>query len=480
VTDDLFDPDRRKTLDRLRADGVDPYPPRAPVPTPIEKARGLVDASEAPETTVAGRVVAHRPFGKLAFLVLQDRTGRMQAALRKQDLDAKAWALYERLDLGDLLAARGKVGRTKTGEVTLFATGIVLLAKSLLPPPEKWHGLADAELRTRLRYVDLWASEGVREVFEKRARLIRAIRAFLDGRGYVEVETPVFHAIAGGAAARPFTTHHNALDLDLHLRIALELPLKKLLVGGMERVYEIGRVFRNEGISKKHNPEFTMLESYEAYADYEGIARLVEEMFAEAARAVVGGTEVPFRGRTVPFAPPFRRALYAELFREHAGFDLFDEKACRAKARGLGIPEAGRPPLVVANDLFENLVEERLEGPVFVLDYPAEVCPLAKRKPSDPRFAERFELFVAGMELANAFTELNDPLLQEAIFRAQVASRDEEAPREIDADFLRALAHGMPPAGGLGVGIDRLAMVLTDRPSIRDVILFPLLRPDRG
>ena len=477
---DLFDSDRLKTLERLRAEGIDPYPARSPSPSPIASAREQVDRADAPETTVAGRILAHRPFGKLAFLVLQDRTGRIQLALRKGEIGEKGWPLYERLDLGDLLAAKGKVGRTKTGEVTLFATEIVLLAKSLLPPPEKWHGLADVELRTRMRYVDLWASEGVREAFEKRARLLRAIRSFLDARGYVEVETPTFHAIAGGATARPFTTHHNSLDLDLHLRIALELPLKKLLVGGLERVYEIGRVFRNEGISRKHNPEFTMLESYEAYADYEGIARLVEEMFAEVARAVLWSTEVEFRGSRYSLAPPLRRVRYAEAFREHVGFDLFDERACRAKARGLGMPEAGRSALVVANDLFESLVEEKLAGPVFVLDYPSEICPLAKRKGGDPRFAERFELFLAGMELANAFTELNDPVLQERILREQVATRDEEAPREVDLDFLRALAYGMPPAGGLGVGIDRLAMVLTDRATIRDVILFPLLRPDRG
>jgi lysyl-tRNA synthetase, class II len=479
VTSELFDPDRLRTLERLRSEGVDPYPARSPSPSPIASARELADNGEA-EATVAGRIVAHRPFGKLAFLVLQDRTGRIQVAVRKGEVGERGWTVYERLDLGDLLAAKGKVGRTKTGEVTLFATEVVLLAKALLPPPEKWHGLADVELRTRLRYVDLWASEGVREVFEKRARLVRAIRAFLDGRGYVEVETPTFHAIAGGASARPFTTHHNTLDLDLYLRIALELPLKKLLVGGLERVYEIGRVFRNEGISRKHNPEFTMLESYEAYADYEGIARLVEEMFAAAARAVSGTTEVPFRGKTYAFAPPFRRARYADLLAEHAGVDLFDEGALRARARTAGLPEAGRPAAVVANDLFEALVEERLEGPVFVLDYPAEICPLAKRKPADPRFAERFELFVAGMELANAFTELNDPVLQEEILRAQVASRDEEAPRAVDTDFLRALAYGMPPAGGLGVGIDRLAMLLADVPTIRDVILFPLMRPERG
>ena len=485
---ELIHPDRRKKLEELRALGVDPYPVRTPPFDTTEEVRKKIEPMGAgtmdgqSTLAVAGRVLNVRSFGKLHFLVLLDRTGKVQVLLAEGGShdwggsSPETLALHQKLDAGDIVWASGHPGRTKKNEPTLFVNELRLLSKALAQPPEKWHGLQDVELRYRRRYVDLWANEEVKKVFEARSKMVHTIRLFLDKRGFLEVETPVLHSIAGGAAARPFLTHHNTLEMDLYLRIALELHLKRLLVGGLERVYEIGRIFRNEGIDTRHNPEFTMLELYQAYSDYHGMMELTEAMIAEAAFALCGTTQAEFRGKKFDLKPPFRRASYADLVKNHAGVDLFDEKAVAAKAAALKLETKGKGHWKMVNDLFEKTVEPSLEGPIFILDYPTPVCPLAKRKPEDPRFAERFELFVAGMEIANAFSELNDPVDQEARFIAQVASKDEEAPKEVDADFLQALEYGMPPAGGLGVGIDRLAMLLTGRDSIREVVLFPLLR----
>ncbi len=348
----------------------------------------------------------------------------------------------------------------------------------MLPPPEKWHGLKDMEIRYRRRYVDLFANPEVRDLFVIRSRVIKRIRDFLDERGFLEVETPVLHPIAGGAAAKPFKTFHNALKMDLFMRIAPELYLKRLLVGGFEKVYELARVFRNEGISPRHNPEFTLLETYEAYADYTDVMKMVEELFSSIAETVHGGYEFEYQGERISFAPPFERKKYLEIFRETNGFDFYDVENVTRKCKELEIQDKGLGPVHLAGELFEATVEPGLKGPVFIIEYPAPLCPLAKKNPENPRVAERFELFVSGMEMANAFTELNDPIDQENRFREQVerSDKDEEAPKEVDEDFLVALNYGMPPAGGLGVGIDRLIMVLTNSSSIREVILFPLLR----
>ena len=343
-------------------------------------------------------------------------------------------------------------------------------------PPEKWHGLSDLETRYRRRYVDLWAHDGVREVFEKRSIVLSCVRRFLEDQGYIEVETPTLQPLFGGATARPFVTHYNALDRDFYLRIAPELYLKRLIVGGLERVFEIARNFRNEGLSQRHNPEFSMLELYEAQADYRRMMEIAETMMEAVALEVNGTTRATFRGKEFDFKAPFERRSYAELFREHNGCDYDDEAKVRARARELGLDE-GLGFAKLSNDVFEATVEEHLGGPIFVVDYPVEICPLAKRKPGEERLAERFEVFVDGMELGNAFTELNDPLEQEQRFQEQIAQKDPEAPGEVDVDYVQALEFGMPPTGGLGIGIDRLVMVMTGQDSIRDVLLFPAMRP---
>jgi len=384
--------------------------------------------------------------------------------------------------------------RTNTGELSIAATGLTLLAKSLEPPPEKHHGLTDPEQRQRMRYVDLAYNKGVMPRFLARSAIVRSVRDSLARRRYVEVEGPTLHAIAGGAAARPFETHHNALGLDLYLRIALELHLKRLLVGGVERVFELGRVYRNEGVSPRHNPEFTMLEAYQAYGDYRTMMDLTEGVVVDAIDALEAGGwrpegsegyVLPWGDGTIDFSPPFERKTYNELFAEHVGVDPDDADAVAKLARRIGfdlVDERGQPrhPDVIKNEVFEEKVEDALAGPVFVIDYPASICPLTKRKRDNAAIAERFELFVQGMEIANAYTELNDPDLQEEWFKSQLAGlSEEESMAKMDDDFVRALRHGMPPAGGLGIGIDRLVMLLTNSPSIRDVILFPLLRPER-
>lgn len=432
-----------------------------------------------PRVRIAGRIMLLRDTGKLKFIDLRDQTGRIQLFLGKNQVGERAWEISSCCDLGDLIGVEGELRRTKTGELTIFVDQLWFLTKALEPPPEKHKGLADPEMRHRMRYLDLAYNEGVRERFLARSGILESIRATLTGRGFTEVEGPTLQTIAGGAAARPFITHHNALDLPMYLRIALELHLKRLLVGGMERVFELGRVFRNEGLSPRHNPEFTMLEVYEAYGDYGTMMDLTEALIVGAVDSLGKGRVLPWGDKSIDFQPPFQRATYDDLLREHAGVDPQDPQALRECAVGLGLETDGKHPDVIKSEVFEARVEKALEGPIFVLDYPAAVCPLTKRKAGQPDVAERFELFVHGMELANAYTELNDPDLQERLFRTQLEGQaEEESMAKMDHDFVRALRQGMPPTGGLGIGMDRLVMVLTNTPTIRDVILFPTLRPE--
>ncbi|HEY3394735.1 MAG TPA: lysine--tRNA ligase [Lacipirellulaceae bacterium] len=431
-----------------------------------------------PQVRAAGRIVLHRDKGKLQFVDIRDMTGQIQLFIGQQQV-GDDWPLVQCLDLGDIIGVDGELRRTKTGELSIFASRVTLLTKSLAAPPEKHHGLTDPELRHRMRYLDLTYGEGVMQRFLNRTRIIGAVRRTLDARGFVEVEGPTLHSIAGGAAARPFKTHHNALDIDLYMRIALELHLKRLMVGGMERVYELGRVFRNEGISQKHNPEFTMLEAYQAYGDYRSMMELTEACIVAAIEATGQPLQLPWGDATVDFTPPFARKTYDELFTEKLNIDAGDRAAIARVAKSRGLETALKHPDVIKSEVFETAIEKTLTGPVFVLDYPAAICPLTKRKADNPAVAERFELIVQGMEMANAYTELNDPDMQEQLFKTQLAGlADEESMAKMDHDFIRALRHGMPPAGGLGLGIDRLVMLLTNTQSIRDVILFPLLRPE--
>ena len=473
--------DRLKKLEQIRELGIDPYGGRYDTAEPIADVLDrFSDDVEDQHGDIAGRLVLIRDMGKMMFCHVRDETGQMQIALRKNALDEAGWALAKLLDLGDIVAVSGPLQRTKTNEITIWADKLTLLTKSLSPMPEKFHGLQDTETRYRQRYLDLMANPESMEVFKKRIAIIELIRTLLKDRGYIEVETPMMQSVYGGAAARPFETHHNALDCGLFMRISPELSLKRLLVGGMGKVFEINRNFRNEGLSTRHNPEFTMMELYEAYADYNVMMEITEQLIATAAEGVCGSTELPYGERTINYAAPWPRAQYADLFAEHAGAAMSDIDAVRAKARELHIDEAGKDDAVVINDVFEATVEpalEKLDHPVFVVDYPAALCPLTRRKADDPDTALRFELFIAGMEIANAYTELNDPAIQEANFRQQLKGEDDETMRVMDEDFVTALRHGMPPAGGLGVGIDRVVMLLTDRTSIRDVILFPMLRP---
>jgi lysyl-tRNA synthetase class 2 len=471
---------RTEKLRRIRDLGLDPWGGRFDEHEAIHAIRRKPHSPEdMPKVRAAGRIVQRRGMGKAHFVDIWDKTGRIQVMIGQKQVGEKGWALAQELDLGDLLGVDGKLGMTRTQELTIFADEVHFLAKSLLPHPDKWSGMQDAEYRLRHRYLDLIYNPEVLERAQKRTVIVRTCRRHLDDLGFCEVETPTLQAVAGGAAARPFVTHHNALDIDLYLRIALELPLKRLLVGGMEKVYEIGRVFRNEGISPRHNPEFTMLELYQAYANYEVMMEVTEGMIVACVDALGGSRRLPSGEKTVDFSPPWQRASYDDLFREHVGVAMDDEPGVRETARRAGIDVAGKHPDVLVHELFETRVEEHLVGPVFVYDYPASLCPLTKRQPNNPAIAERFELYIQGMELANAYTELNDPDLQEMTFRQQVAGLpEEESMARMDEDFVGALRYGMPPAGGMGMGIDRLVMLLTDARSIRDVILFPLLRPE--
>lgn len=435
------------------------------------------------EVVVAGRLMAKRGHGKAGFANLQDVSGQVQIYSRLDDVGEEAHEIFKKADIGDFLGVKGTVFVTHKGETTIAVKELTFLTKSLHPLPEKFHGLKDVELRYRQRYVDLVMNPDVKETFILRSRIIRAMREYLDKQGFLEVETPTLHAIAGGASARPFITHHNALDIDLYMRIALELHLKRLIVGGMERVYEIGRVFRNEGISTKHNPEFTMMELYQAYADYNDMMKLTEEMVAYIAEKCLGTTKINYQGTEIDLTPPWNRITMVDAVKKYAGVDFneikTDEEA-RDAAKNLKIAVSKDATKgSVLNEIFEETVEPNLIQPTFIIDYPIEVSPLAKRKQDDPNFTYRFEAFIVARETANAFSELNDPIDQKERFQKQVEQRekgDDEA-HMMDEDFVRALEYGMPPTGGLGVGIDRLVMLLTDSPSIRDVILFPTLRP---
>ena len=487
---------RRANFEALLRLGVDPYPTTFDrthdIATLVERygqSTGEALEAEQPRTTTAGRILAIRSFGKANFLVISDGKSRIQVYIRKDALPELDFRIFGLLDFGDFVGVDGRLFRTKTNELTIWASRLVFLAKCFIPLPEKWHGLHDVETRYRQRYLDLIVNPDSRRVFEVRSRVLAAMRKFLNARGYLEVETPMMQPIAGGALARPFVTHHNALNMDLFLRIAPELYLKRLTVGGIERVYEINRNFRNEGISTQHNPEFTMLEFYEAYSDYQDLMVMTEEMLSTVAREAVGTEQIRFGEHDISFAPPYRRVSLREGVRlaasEKLGLEISDadlrnrEKAA-AIARRVNVEvEPTWGPGRITTDIFERLNEDRLVQPTFVHDFPTEVSPLSKQKPGDPETVERFELYIGGFEVANAFSELNDPAEQRRRFEAQIASRaagDLEA-HVMDEDYIRALEYGLPPTGGEGVGVDRLVMLLTNSPSIRDVILFPLMRP---
>jgi lysyl-tRNA synthetase class 2 len=483
---------RQDKVAALRAAGVDPYPPRAARDTTATEARARFEAIESSlpedgldtrELTLAGRLVSRRHQGKTVFGHLRDGSGELQLYLRRDDLGAEVFEDFLRYyDLGDFLQVSGRLFRTRAGEITLRVNQVRLLSKSLNAPPEKWHGLQDVETRYRQRYADLIANAEVREVFVKRARIVTAIRRFLDARGFIEVETPTLQPLYGGAAARPFTTHHHALDQTFYLRIADELYLKRLIVGGFERVYEIAKDFRNEGMDRNHQPEFTMLEWYEAYADYEQVMIRAEELIREVAVAVHGAPRFVKDDNEIDLGPPFARTTLREAIREASGIDYVafpdrDGLLAAARAAGADVPGDTVWPRIV-DELLKQFVRPYLIQPTFLLDYPVELSPLAKRKADDPTHVERFQLYIGGGEIANAFTELNDPLDQLARFVEQQRDReagDEEA-MPIDLDYVNALMYGMLPTGGIGIGIDRLTMLLTDQTNIRDVVLFPAMR----
>jgi lysyl-tRNA synthetase, class II len=474
-----FEQVRAEKLERLAALGIDPWGSRFDDRQPIGQVRELAPESGESQIRVrtAGRVLSKRDSGKACFFDLADKSGRVQVLAGQKQI-ADDWKVVELLDLWDMVGVEGIIGRTRTGEVTIFAHRIFFLTKTLAHPPEKYHGAQDVEILLRHRYIDMIQDASVIARFEQRAKILGFIRRFLAGEGFTEVETPSMQAIAGGAAARPFITHHNALDLQLYLRIAPELYLKRCLVGGMERVFEIARVFRNEGIDATHNPEFTMMELYEAYGDYNRMMEITEQIVVGAMKEVGLPMQMTYGEYQLDFTPPWRRATYDELLAEHAGCHMDQPEQILAAANARGIATAGKDIDLIVSELFEATVEDVLIGPVFVIDYPASLCPLTKRKTSNPKVAERFELFVAGMELANAYTELNDPILQEELFTKQLSGqKEEDSMAKMDLEFILALKHGMPPAGGLGIGIDRLVMLLTSSETIRDVVIFPLLRP---
>jgi len=502
---------RRANREAVRALGLSPYGSRSDglISLADAKARHSAEADEEharrgkepgfidprARVAVAGRIVLLRDTGKLIWINLRDHTGDMQVALSQRDVPPEAFQLGKASDLGDLVVVEGRVMKTRTGEVTVWGEGVRPAGKALVPPPAKHEGLVDVEIRYRQRYVDLWANPETLKVFESRSRIVSHLRRLLDARGYLEVETPMLQRLAGGAAARPFRTHMNAMDIPLFLRIAPELYLKRLLVGGLPRVYEINRNFRNEGLDKQHNPEFTMLEAYHAHGDVETVMELTEHLVRESARLVAGerglatddaALRLPFGEVSIDYGSPFRRLPYPELFESALGFAMTDTRRVLDEAARRGVRHAGVDPVVVVNDLFEGFAEKSLDPsrPAFITDYPAALSPLTRPKANDPRLADRADLFIAHMELAPHYTELNDPDVQEAKFREQLRGGDadknaeEETFRTFDADFIRALKVGMPPAGGMGLGIDRLVMLLTDQRTIRDVMLFPMMRPE--
>lgn len=474
---------RLEKLAELKEMGINPFGQRFERTAMADDLHKQYELYEGKTVKAAGRIMSKRRHGKAGFANLQDFSGEIQLYFRKDDLGEDNYEIFKKMDIGDILGIEGRVFTTQKGEISLHVSGLVYLSKSLNPLPEKWHGLKDVELRYRQRYVDLIVNPGVKDVFVKRSQIVKEIRRFMDEHGFLEVETPMMHPIPGGAVARPFVTHHNALNMDLYLRIAPELYLKRLLIGGLEKVYEINRSFRNEGISTRHNPEFTMLEVYQAYADYEVMMEITEQLISQVMYKVNGTMTIEFEGTTIDFTTPWQRLPMLAAIKQYTGLDFNQIKtAAEAKqaAESLSMsvkPTASRGEII--NEVFEQFVEGQLIQPTFIYGHPVEISPLAKRNEENPEFTDRFELFIMQREIANAFSELNDPLDQRGRFMAQAAKRaggDTEA-HMMDEDYLNALEYGLPPAGGLGIGIDRVVMLLTASPSIRDVILFPTLRP---
>ncbi len=477
---------RKEKEKALREGGIETYPQdNGPYITTeeIETKYGAISHDDLEKmedrVAIAGRVMAFRDFGKSSFIHIQDRKGKIQAYVRKDILKNPEYAVFKKFDICDIVSVEGRVFRTKTGELTILAEKIRLLTKSLRPLPEKWHGLKDVEERYRKRYLDLIVNERIKDVFTKRARIIEFIRDYFIEKDFIEVETPMMHVIAGGAVAKPFVTHHNALNMDLFLRVAPELYLKRLVVGGFERVFEINRNFRNEGISVRHNPEFTMLEFYQAYATYEDLMAFTEDMISSLVKTLFGNYRITFSGQEIDFAPPWRRMTMEEALRDLGGFDLTqmdDQRKLASYAKELEIEGAEKETKgKLITKIFEELCEKQLIQPTFITHYPVEVSPLAKRNKENPDITERFEMYISGMEIANGFNELNDPVDQKARFEEQIKEKEEGA--MMDEDYITALEYGLPPTAGEGIGIDRLTMLLTDSPSIREVIFFPLLKP---
>jgi lysyl-tRNA synthetase class 2 len=474
---------RREKLLELQRTGKDPFEQvKYEVTAKSSEIIEEFETREGQTVSVAGRLMSKRGMGKVSFCDLHDRYGKIQLYIRMNDVGEEKYAEFKKYDIGDIVGVKGEVFKTQKGEISIKVSDIVMLSKSLQPLPEKWHGLKDTDLRYRQRYLDLLVNPEVKNIFVTRSRIIKEIRRFLDDREFLEVETPILNPIPGGAAARPFITHHNALDMDLYLRIAPELYLKRLIIGGMERVYEIGRMFRNEGISVKHNPEFTMMELYQAYADYHDMMKLTEDMVSTVAQKVLGTCQITYQGVSVDLTPPWRRLTMLDAVKEYGGIDfdkLSDPEEIKAALKDKGIETEGNIGWGEALALaFEELVEHHLIQPTFIYDYPIEISPLTKKKYSRPGLTDRFEIFICGREYGNAYSELNDPIDQKERFDDQMRKRqagDEEANME-DKDYLLAMEYGLPPTGGLGIGIDRLVMLLTDSYSIRDVILFPTMR----
>ena len=480
---------RRQKLADLQAAGNDPFT-LTKFPQDAYSADLKEEFKELPNETdsgklvaLAGRMMSKRVMGKASFAHLRDDKGDIQLYVRRDELGDEAYAAFKKLDVGDIIGVKGEVFRTKTGELSVRATELTLLAKSLRPLPEKFHGLTDTEMRYRQRYVDLIANPEVKDTFIKRSRILKEIREFMDNRGFMEVETPVLNTISGGATARPFITHHNTLDIDMYMRIATELPLKRLIVGGMDRVYEIGRIFRNEGMDPKHNPEFTTIELYQAFTDFHGMMDLVEELYKRLALKICGSLVIPYQGKQIDMSH-WERLTMVEAVKKYSGVDFNDwqtdaDAIAAAKAHNVELPEVPTKGAILA-EFFDAFVEDKLIQPTFIYDYPVEISPLAKRKPDDPAFTERFEYFIDCTEYGNAFSELNDPIDQKGRFERQVAERkalEPECKAQVDYDYVNALEYGLPPTGGLGFGVDRLVMLLTDSASIRDVLLFPTMKP---
>ncbi|PKJ52383.1 lysine--tRNA ligase [Bacillus sp. SN10] len=480
---------RREKLHNLREQGIDPFGKRFERTNATNELLSLYGEFSKEEleekeisVSIAGRIMTKRGKGKAGFAHIQDLHGQVQIYVRKDAVGDEEYELFKTADLGDLVGIEGKVFKTNVGELSVKATGFTLLTKSLRPLPDKYHGLKDVEQRYRQRYLDLITSMESRETFVTRSKIIREMRRYLDDNGYLEVETPMMHAIAGGASARPFITHHNALDMELYMRIAIELHLKRLIVGGLEKVYEIGRVFRNEGVSTRHNPEFTMIELYEAYADYKDIMKLTENMVAHIAKQVLGTTTIQYGDYEINLEPEWTRLHMVDAIKEHSGADFWnpmsvEEARALAKEHNVEIKDTMEVGHII-NEFFEQKVEDKLIQPTFIYGHPVEISPLAKKNDEDPRFTDRFELFIVAREHANAFTELNDPIDQKERFEAQLKEREQgnDEAHMMDDDYIEALEYGMPPTGGLGIGIDRLVMLLTNAPSIRDVLLFPAMR----